>query len=312
MDESRRPTTLRSARQSRLSVVSSRSTLSKLLGRHDPENCCFIFDWDDTLFPTTWQEQDGTDFEAAQEDAEWLGHAKVVIDLLDLCAKLGRVAIVTLARRPWVTDTARKFFPPSVLQCIESNGIEIFYAREWELPDVSSRFPRAKYNPRMRAAERMEMLVQQKVCAMRASLYGPHAQSAARRGDCLRSYGQFWAIGDGTFEMYAAHDLFFESNAPPVVKTVKFFNEPNMEDLTSELVALKGSLMEVFDYESSVHLDFDELNDEVETLVDMLKDEKLVDPYGGGRPMARRNSKRGSADENAEKMAASGAAKTAN
>merc|ERR1712196_144433 len=125
------------------------------------------------------------------------------------------------------------------------------------LPDSSERFPRIGAHSQMAPSARMEMLVCQKLCAMRKALEfrGPHDASE-------RCWEQFWAVGDGEFEMYAAHDLFFEMSSKKLqmVKTIKMFNEPSLEDLTNELVAMEQTLNPILGWQKSCHLDFDLLD----------------------------------------------------
>lgn len=77
-----------------------------------------IFDWDDTLFPTTWLMKHGF-FEGEkspdQEQASKLQSlAQRVHMTLENAAEIGKVVIVTNAERGWIEQTCTKFMPSLV------------------------------------------------------------------------------------------------------------------------------------------------------------------------------------------------------
>ena len=62
-------------------------------------NICFVLDWDDTLYPTSYL----NDFDI--EDADWTKHLKVVVCLLKFLMGLGNVVIVlVMVVVPMVVD----------------------------------------------------------------------------------------------------------------------------------------------------------------------------------------------------------------
>lgn len=80
-----------------------------------------IFDWDDTLMPTTFiketviptlrnKDEDPLTKESPYY-SKFLWHAKVVEQLLRASTKVARVAIVTLATSYWVEGSASRFLP---------------------------------------------------------------------------------------------------------------------------------------------------------------------------------------------------------
>ncbi|CAK0894409.1 unnamed protein product [Prorocentrum cordatum] len=103
-----------------------------------------IFDWDDTLFPTTYVKHDlGLSINHSLKD-QALSPGKMVRvrtalaraacaagRLLRLADERGKVVIVTLARSPWVTDSCRNFYP-GMGELIKKLGIQIVYARDSE------------------------------------------------------------------------------------------------------------------------------------------------------------------------------------
>jgi len=103
-----------------------------------------IFDWDDTLFPTTYVKHDlGLNLKQRLKDqklkpqmmsrvqTEMAKAAGAADQLLRLADKRGKVVIVTLAKSPWVTDSCRYFYP-GIGELIEELNIQIVYAQEGE------------------------------------------------------------------------------------------------------------------------------------------------------------------------------------
>ena len=89
-------------------------------------NVCFILDWDDTMYPTSYL----GDFDI--EDADWTKHLKVVC-LLKLLMGLGNVVIVTAAGKGWLgksldqvsiaaDSTFRSLLSKSTSRCLLSNN----------------------------------------------------------------------------------------------------------------------------------------------------------------------------------------------
>jgi hypothetical protein len=101
-----------------------------------------VLDWDDTLFPSTCLRftlqlsprlpMDQQKLKPSQrEHAEACLNecASHVTGFLRLVATYGTPVIVTLARRPWVTDSCRLFYP-GVGELLEELGVKIVYAQE--------------------------------------------------------------------------------------------------------------------------------------------------------------------------------------
>lgn len=115
-----------------------------------------IFDWDDTIFPTTYfKTKFGSDFGALVASdpndkittPEIEDHMERIASkgcaLLALASSLGNCMILTLAGRPWVTNTC-KMFAPALGDMIDRLGVTIVYAREFgsaeEAPDASAEY----------------------------------------------------------------------------------------------------------------------------------------------------------------------------
>lgn len=92
----------------------------------------FIFDWDDTLMPTTWLHENDTN----KDDRDILDAISASVSrLLTEAQKHGTVKIVTNAQRDWVQSSCRDFLPRCVglletIPVISARGVY-----EWLYPD---------------------------------------------------------------------------------------------------------------------------------------------------------------------------------
>jgi len=101
-------------------------------------DCLIIFDWDDTLLPTTWLGEQGLLEEEAvispEIDTRLLALADRVAVTLEAAKRRGSVAIVTNAGHGWVKFSCRAFLPSleahlsgvrvvSARGCYEKNGL---------------------------------------------------------------------------------------------------------------------------------------------------------------------------------------------
>merc|ERR1712232_787934 len=91
-------------------TAGSRMTANSQIHYADQDQTIIIFDWDDTLCPSSWMRKH------AQFDAQ--GHLKAKLDnntrhelqmladqvnpLIELANQLGKVILVTNAKKPWV------------------------------------------------------------------------------------------------------------------------------------------------------------------------------------------------------------------
>jgi hypothetical protein len=94
------------------------------------EDTFLIFDWDDTLLPTTWIEKQGLRLDGpapCEEQERQLQHMATRAKETLLAAKaLGEVILVTNAERGWVELSCQKFMPDL---CNSLQDIRIFSAR---------------------------------------------------------------------------------------------------------------------------------------------------------------------------------------
>lgn len=89
---------------------------------------CFVFDWDDTLLPTTYLQSKGyfgtKPLQPVSEiDQQYLNILALSIQLLlQTCMAWGSVRIVTNGQDGWVQDSATQFYP-TLLQLLEQISV---------------------------------------------------------------------------------------------------------------------------------------------------------------------------------------------
>uniref|UniRef100_A0A7S2TRH3 Uncharacterized protein n=1 Tax=Lotharella oceanica TaxID=641309 RepID=A0A7S2TRH3_9EUKA len=107
-------------RESKATLEHSASTAASLAVKEEtraPVSVLTIFDWDDTLMPSTYLQSNGftlkSDKALSTEEEKILGLLeKSVVKFLTLALKHGdRVCIITSAQEGWVELSAKKFYP---------------------------------------------------------------------------------------------------------------------------------------------------------------------------------------------------------
>merc|ERR1740121_2848063 len=105
------------------------------------EDTIFIFDWDDTVLPSTWVQGQGLRLDSSSRvtDAqreELAEVARVAGETLAAAKQHGEVVLVTNAQRGWIELSCAKFLP-TLLPLLES--VKLLSARTaYESPEVSS------------------------------------------------------------------------------------------------------------------------------------------------------------------------------
>jgi len=180
-----------------------------------------VFDWDDTLLPTT-----AVTNEALLSDKSILeAHAEHVRETLKLAASLGRVAIVTLAARPWLQVSAKRYMP-------SVDWEHLFH--ELNIPIVYSREVLDK--KRMMAASQ-EPGVDLYVLCKRKAMSQAIKKLTDKSPELL-----FVSIGDSYVEAEAAVDLVWCRDVGNH-RVIKLKDEPStVEDLSDQLIQLKELL----------------------------------------------------------------------
>lgn len=142
----------------------SRSPFSKMTRRGsqhlyaEPNQTVIVFDWDDTVFPTTWVRDDvklnwrfplehnNLSDESLKMVKQYLSDLEdEVIALLRKAFTVSNcVIIVTLAKFPWVSKSCRFFMPRLERVIFEELKIPIVYARDMKYPAPESNVTSSK------------------------------------------------------------------------------------------------------------------------------------------------------------------------
>jgi hypothetical protein len=199
----------------RNSIDIRQSYLSKLLTtkvwtpniKPKKHNCIIIFDWDDTLLPTSFITKGGCFYEDMQispSDEKKISELEnLVLELLNETIEKGTVYIITNAGLEWVNYSARRFYP-KIIPILEKIKI------------VSARGEYEKLYPGNSRQWKIEaFLMLQKTVD-------------------LKLVTNIICLGDSLFEMEAGRILasrFTEA----FIKTIKFRETPKLDELIKQL-----------------------------------------------------------------------------
>lgn len=197
-----------------------------------------LFDWDDTLCPTSWIEDhpelrrllegpittvSNSPRVKSGESWESLAElARAVAQLVNTALAHGSVALVTLAQRPWVPVAIRDFMPSVGTEVAR---LEVFYAREQGVP-FGEPHGSCPWTTMKRRAMQEAMNVME-----------------SRDGD--RQWDSFISIGDSAVEQRAAQQLGRECLSRGTVKwtkTVKLGEHPGIAQLIDQVHAITDQI----------------------------------------------------------------------
>ena len=170
-------------------------------------NSIIIFDWDDTLLPTSFLTPGGIfneDIRISENDQDKLKEIEVsVLKLLTEAVEKGNVYIITNAGKGWVEYSANKFFP-SILPILEK--IKIISARG----EYEKIFPGNSRQWKIEAFLNLQQYVN------------------------VTLVTNIICIGDSLFEMEAGRIL-ASRFTKAFIKTIKFREAPKLDELLKQL-----------------------------------------------------------------------------
>ena len=181
-------------------------------------NNLIIFDWDDTLLPTSfllYKNKIELDNKLREKDqAKIIKLEQSVKNLLTLSLSKGDVYIITNAGEGWVEESAKTYYP-NIKEILEQ--IEVISARK----DFESKFPENsklwKINSFLNLKKRLnETLITNIIC-----------------------------LGDSIFEMEAGKIL-AANFIHAVIKTIKFKENPKPEELNKQLNLVLNQFNSIF------------------------------------------------------------------
>lgn len=199
------------------------------------EATLIILDWDDTLMPSTWLQEQGLQIVAGsalpseEQTAVLRGVARCVIRTLRRAKRVGHVTIVTNAEKGWVELSCSKFLP-GVFPLLE--GIKILSAR--------STFEHAQ----------PQSPIHWKCMAFRKEITA-FFQAQSR---CIETGGQrnIVSVGDSLQERAAL--LQVTEGRDCRAKSLKFEERPSPEQLIKQHRLLTACLRPFVDFEGSLDL----------------------------------------------------------
>jgi len=261
-----------------------KTSVSHLEQWHEAHETLIIFDWDDTLFPTSFVWQDDRlhwsvpapcldpkgEASAMPHFPDRPGgptmrdmleqHEKTTAALLKLAASVGQVVIVTLANEGWVETSIRNFLP-GLDGLLEQLGIEVVYARN----SIPARFLRG-----FQEDEGHDLHKALKARAMERVVRRFYSKSRGRRGGQGRSWKNILSIGDSMAERLALQDVVFRRQQVDRrgiykecrCKCVKMLDEPFLGVLTVEHQVLLSWMNALVLYDGDIDVDFSDLDEE--------------------------------------------------
>lgn len=244
-----------------------------------PEQTIIIFDWDDTLCPSSWIR----------------ANKKAAVEvLLKMSMKLGTVVIVTNAMDPWVETSCRNFLP-SLLPLVSS--LPVIYARsifEQQGVDVA-RSPSRGSSPLSRMAmpgmyaangqNRLQqvnakMAQQQQTQEISPQKWKEVAFAQEIKDFYSRYQHQSWknviSVGDSVFERDAVRRVVLQRPTPQKkcrTKTLKLFDDPEIEELVAQVKVVYDVINVMVQYDGDLDIEIDEEDLKMDgPLLDKLRD----------------------------------------
>lgn len=209
------------------------------------EEVVIFFDWDDTLLPASHITEACTNLSASELLS--MGclrqHSQIVAATLRVARSRGRVALVTLAQRGWVHESAARFLPTLDLpKLLEELDIPIYYAHE-HVPYHVASVARSANGTREMMQEGVDVLQRCKRAAMEKCL----------RRICRKRQMRLnvVSIGDSSIEKRALKAAMWSPTAAGLpagehpCKTVKLAGSPTLEQLGEQLHLLKQALPDI-------------------------------------------------------------------
>lgn len=185
-----------------------------------------IFDWDDTLLPTTAirAQRAGRRDPFSFEDTQ--SHAELVERTLRAARAVGYVSIVTLSKNNWVIRSAKMYLPClDMKSLIQELGITVYYAQDDEISCPGSL-----------ASEDWSTLKQ---CCMDRCLRDWRSVEGALAASKGAPKPSVVSIGDSIAEKEALKAVMgAQGSDRPLCKTVKLMDEPPLDKLSHQLQEL--------------------------------------------------------------------------
>lgn len=245
-----------------------------------------FFDWDDTLFPTSWLESVAENPAAPRKDKflyERLDQLKTVVTgLIEKACALSSVAIVTLSQAPWVS-TSMQTFLPTLGETLSKHGIGVFYARDAGLSNTTS-------EPAGWGGSSPKGNRQRSNTSHLVELDAVFCKALGELGHTRENHGlvQTISIGSSLIEHRALQELqhSWTSTNQGVsfnVKTIKLMDDPNIEELIAQLSILTVSLDRLVQVNDDFDIEFGVSDGAIKLLKVQPQDAQRGKPESGSK-----------------------------
>lgn len=228
--EQGKPGAQSSASDAQSSHADDMDTDMDMVHRFAVDETILIFDWDDTVLPSFWVQQEGLRLDAdsvpkLEHQQQLINLARFAAQTMSLAKTLGTVVLVTNAERGWIELSCQKFLP-ALYPSLES--VKIISARsEYETNALPSPF-----DWKLKAFNReIECVLQANNCARRNVI----------------------SVGD------SAHEREALINATKMIpncrtKSLKFVERPTIDQLCKEHVLMCGCLKRIVHHDGNLDL----------------------------------------------------------
>lgn len=231
----------------RAAVTTSSSSVSSVR-----ERTVVVFDWDDTLCPSSWLHAEnllpkyrGHQIMATSEQRRILALIEAnVVRLLKKAVSYGPVFVVTAAEYGWV-EMSCALYLPSVQQMLEMSDIHIVSARSWyeQTFGVGGDSNSWKHEVMQLIARKCFMNNQQ------------NETSANEKSESCEpeTYYNFVSVGDSMAERDACHSAV--DHVPfTFAKTLKFVEHPSSEEIVQQVELTHDSFEQMCGWGSNLDL----------------------------------------------------------
>mmetsp|Transcript_88271 Transcript_88271/g.189488 ORF Transcript_88271/g.189488 Transcript_88271/m.189488 type:complete len:463 (-) Transcript_88271:75-1463(-) len=271
----------------------SRCSASSNFRFSEPTQTLIVFDWDDTLFPTTElfdrmrfssKDKEAPKWAGPQEHrmAEWREALRSYINEAFLLSDM--VAIISNSRRPWITTCIERFAPDLKPLFEGPKGVKIMYAFE-HLPEGKTLRSQCM---NLRPVKHRELdMIPSQVESEEEMTHAKYAAMKVLAADFYSQYpGQTWknliSLGDMRYEHDAMQELTFRrmlgsSNRKEKIrtKTIILPPEPTLSEITLRLRFSRHMLKAYVSFNGDLDVDLSTAADPLVTLAEALGIEGL-------------------------------------
>jgi hypothetical protein len=187
-----------------------------------------IFDWDDTLLPSSWLKDnmllDSDICPSSEQQVQLENMADCARSTLQTAVQIGKVVVVTNAQEGWIEMSCTKFMPSlaSLLKTVDIVSAQSHYRKFSEDP--------AEWK-RLAFAEEVDILY----------------------GKCSDVPQNIISVGDSTHELFALKCVTEEPNC--YGKSIKLLQKPTLEQLIEQHDVVASTLLEVAEHNGDLDVE---------------------------------------------------------